>query len=275
MDQLQNETNRKRAVPRSDYSRPRIFLKDDPRLPRMTLLDFTLAAWAVYCTDHESVVEEHWAYTVTNHLRCTVCRQRGDTNESVEISTSLFADAQLGYKNLYEFLDQEYGENSYLDNVCTVCKQNMRKKSTRRLGRMPPLLRVQPSRYSYTDYGTGTKLISDFEFPLDNLDLTKYTVNHMAHEIPVPPSYWRGKYVYDLYAVISHSGASKNSGHYVAYVRDGPGTKWWQCNDSVVTPLDAADGTMAKQWFKCANRFTPCLLFYKRKDMEWKYPPRA
>lgn len=47
----------------------------------------------------------------------------------------------------------------------------------------------------------------------------------------------RGEWVYELYAVLIHSGVI-NGGHYYAYIKDLGTKRWWNFNDSTVTPMD-------------------------------------
>lgn len=51
----------------------------------------------------------------------------------------------------------------------------------------------------------------------------------------------RGEWVYELYAVLIHSGAS-SGGHYYAYIKDlgAADDCWWNFNDSSVTRIDAS-----------------------------------
>ncbi len=49
----------------------------------------------------------------------------------------------------------------------------------------------------------------------------------------------RGEWVYELYAVLIHSGVI-NGGHYYAYIKDLNTQRWWNFNDSSVTSIDEA-----------------------------------
>ena len=49
----------------------------------------------------------------------------------------------------------------------------------------------------------------------------------------------RGEWVYELYAVLIHSGVI-NGGHYYAYIKDLSTQRWWNFNDSSVTSIDEA-----------------------------------
>ena len=47
----------------------------------------------------------------------------------------------------------------------------------------------------------------------------------------------KGEWVYELYAVLIHSGAS-SGGHYYAYIKDLDEDTWWNFNDATVTRID-------------------------------------
>lgn len=68
------------------------------------------------------------------------------------------------------------------------------------------------------------------EFPLENLDLSKYVCGYHPE-----------KYKYDLYAVGNHIG-DVNGGHYTAFVKSVENRQWYHCNDhliqNVVNPLE-------------------------------------
>jgi hypothetical protein len=55
----------------------------------------------------------------------------------------------------------------------------------------------------------------------------------------------RGEWVYELYAVLIHSGMI-NGGHYYAYIKDLTSGKWWNFNDSTVTAID--EKTVQETW---------------------------
>ena len=65
------------------------------------------------------------------------------------------------------------------------------------------------------------------QFPLDNLDLSKYVVGYKS-----------SSYKYRLFGVANHMGGV-NGGHYTAFVR-GPeaADNWFLCNDSSVAPAN-------------------------------------
>jgi ubiquitin carboxyl-terminal hydrolase 14 len=46
---------------------------------------------------------------------------------------------------------------------------------------------------------------------------------------------------YELYAVLTHIGRSADSGHYMAWVRDGNTDNWWKFDDDKVSPVKTED----------------------------------
>ncbi len=66
------------------------------------------------------------------------------------------------------------------------------------------------------------------DFPLDNLDLSKYVIG-----------YNKQSYIYDLYAVCNHSG-SVMGGHYTSFVKNA-NCKWYHFNDTNVSEVSNLD----------------------------------
>ena len=66
------------------------------------------------------------------------------------------------------------------------------------------------------------------DFPLDNLDLSKYVVVYDPHS-----------FKYELYGICNHSGGVMG-GHYYAYVKNA-NNKWYEFNDARVQEIKEAD----------------------------------
>lgn len=48
--------------------------------------------------------------------------------------------------------------------------------------------------------------------------------------------------IYELHAIVTHQGRSADSGHYLAYARDAPGSSlWWRFDDAKVTEVKVED----------------------------------
>ena len=70
----------------------------------------------------------------------------------------------------------------------------------------------------------GNKIDRLIDFPLDNLDMSKYVLG-----------YNKNKYKYELYGVSNHMGGT-NGGHYIAYIRNHD-NNWYKFNDNIVSTL--------------------------------------
>ena len=86
---------------------------------------------------------------------------------------------------------------------------------------LPNIMIITLKRFS-NDNKKNQNLI---DFPLENLDLTKYVEGYNS-----------GSYVYDLYGICNHQG-SVLGGHYTAYVKNA-NQKWYLFNDTNVKEID-------------------------------------
>jgi ubiquitin C-terminal hydrolase len=86
---------------------------------------------------------------------------------------------------------------------------------------LPDILIITLKRF--TDHKKKNQCLVDF--PLENLDLTKYIVG-----------YNKDSYKYDLYGICDHSGGTMG-GHYTSSVKNQSGN-WYKFNDASVTPIE-------------------------------------
>ena len=129
------------------------------------------------------------------------------------------------FNNIYQcfdhFISPEVmeGENAWL-NDSTSQKENVTKSIS--FWNMPDILVVTFKRF----LPDGIRKIENrVDFPLVNLDLSKYVVGYN-------PS----TYVYDLYGVCNHMGGTMG-GHYTAYVKNSADI-WVHYNDSNVDQIE-------------------------------------
>jgi ubiquitin C-terminal hydrolase len=136
--------------------------------------------------------------------------------------------------NLYECFDMftktEYleGENAWF-NESTGSKEDIKKRIT--FWNFPKILVIALKRFSPDG---RQKLNSMINFPLENLDLSKYVSGYSS-----------STYKYNLYGICNHSGGVMG-GHYTAFVKHAD-DKWIHFNDTnvetvnnpqnIVTPL--------------------------------------
>ncbi|KAK7896153.1 hypothetical protein WMY93_021478 [Mugilogobius chulae] len=126
---------------------------------------------------------------------------------------------------------------------CPNCKQHQQATKKLDLWSLPPVLVVHLKRFSYSRY-MRDKLDSLVDFPLKDLDMSEFLINPNA-----------GACVYDLIAVSNHYGGM-GGGHYTAYAKNKDDEKWYNFDDSSVSPA-SEDQIVSKAGY---------VLFYQRQD---------
>uniref|UniRef100_A0A8C5HXD9 Ubiquitin carboxyl-terminal hydrolase n=1 Tax=Gouania willdenowi TaxID=441366 RepID=A0A8C5HXD9_GOUWI len=106
---------------------------------------------------------------------------------------------------------------------CPNCKQHQQATKKLDLWSLPPVLVVHLKRFSYSRY-MRDKLDSLVDFPLRDLDMSEFLINPNA-----------GPCLYDLIAVSNHYGGM-GGGHYTAYAKNKDDGKWYNFDDSSVSP---------------------------------------
>ena len=109
------------------------------------------------------------------------------------------------------------GENAWFNENLGV-KQNVKKKIS--FWSFPSILVIDLKRFN----NRNQKNQIFIDFPLENLDLSKYVIGYKKEE-----------YIYDLYGICNHSG-SVFGGHYTSYVKNANG-KWYHFNDTSVSEV--------------------------------------
>jgi len=78
-----------------------------------------------------------------------------------------------------------------------------------------------------------------------------------------------GEWVYELYAVLIHSGSALG-GHYYAYIKNMASQKWFNFNDSSVTEVESFEGTVRSAWGGSTNSASvganAYMLLYRKFD---------
>uniref|UniRef100_A0A3P9IM91 Ubiquitin carboxyl-terminal hydrolase 15 n=1 Tax=Oryzias latipes TaxID=8090 RepID=A0A3P9IM91_ORYLA len=126
---------------------------------------------------------------------------------------------------------------------CPSCKQHQQATKKLDLWSLPPVLVVHLKRFSYSRY-MRDKLDSLVDFPLRDLDMSEFLINPNA-----------GPCHYDLIAVSNHYGGM-GGGHYTAYAKNKDDGKWYNFDDSSVSPA-SEDQIVSKAAY---------VLFYQRQD---------
>ncbi|XP_061571266.1 ubiquitin carboxyl-terminal hydrolase 15-like isoform X2 [Cololabis saira] len=126
---------------------------------------------------------------------------------------------------------------------CPNCKQHQQATKKLDLWCLPPVLVVHLKRFSYSRY-MRDKLDSLVDFPLSDLDMSEFLIDPNA-----------GPCRYDLIAVSNHYGGM-GGGHYTAYAKNKDDGKWYNYDDSSVSPV-SEDQIVSKAGY---------VLFYQRQD---------
>lgn len=76
------------------------------------------------------------------------------------------------------------------------------------------------------------------------------------------PAGFRG--IYELHGIVTHKGRSADSGHYIGWVRQSPGSSYWWCfNDDKVTEVRTEDILLLRGG---GDREMAYLNFYRFKE---------
>lgn len=141
---------------------------------------------------------------------------------------------------------------------CDGCKKNQCATTQIEIYSPPKILIVHFKRFK-TEKNTKTKINNRINFPLEELDLSDYIVNHNSPLDLVKEGKGklkRNKILYDLYAVIYHHGTSLSHGHYTASCRHDEKGKWYKFDDKLV--MEERIGNI------CNN--DAYVLFYRRRE---------
>lgn len=113
---------------------------------------------------------------------------------------------------------------------CPRCKEHRQASKKLDLWRLPDILVFHLKRFSYSRW-LKNKLDTFVNFPIHNLDLSKYVKSKDASE---------SSHVYELYAVSNHYGGL-GGGHYTAYCKLIDDDRWYHFDDSHVSPVAESD----------------------------------
>lgn len=286
--QLDNETNRSRDTTFVNYSQPGEDLKKANKEKARTLspTDLAIESWRLYTSFRDTIMTSYWGVLHVDRNICQTCHDSVDSfGYSNYLDLGITGSDHDRYLTLRELLDEQYNTKEIrradggIGYECGSEKgeQHMCKEAFTKLARLPPLLAIRFKRWDHS----GAKVLRKIKFEVENLDLSRYTLDHSENGNAVKFDGFGKEHLYDLYAVITHGGASSNGGHYIAHVRDNAdkeGVRWFVCNDKDVYKRVVGSRTntpLERDWYDCANKFTPFVIFYKRKDIPWSYAKAA
>ena len=145
--------------------------------------------------------------------------------------------------NLYDcfdlFVEGETleGDNAWFNSE-TQKKEDVKKKIS--FWSFPNILIIDFKRFNSRNQKNQILI----DFPLDNLNLTKYVIG-----------YKKNTYKYELYGVCNHSGGVMG-GHYTSYIKNANG-KWYHFNDTSVQEVPLVSSIVSPKAY---------CLFYRKKQ---------
>ncbi|XP_024965664.1 ubiquitin carboxyl-terminal hydrolase 5-like isoform X4 [Cynara cardunculus var. scolymus] len=133
---------------------------------------------------------------------------------------------------------------------CPQCKERRQASKKLDLWRLPEVLVIHLKRFSYSR-SMKHKLETFVNFPIHDFDLTNYIANKNNS----------GRQVYELYALTNHFG-SMGSGHYTAHIKLIDENRWYNFDDSHISPVNEDD----------VKSNAAYVLFYRRVKAEENGP---
>ncbi|KAJ6801470.1 ubiquitin carboxyl-terminal hydrolase 5 [Iris pallida] len=151
--------------------------------------------------------------------------------------------------SLYACLDAFLREEPLVPEdmwYCPRCKEQRQACKKLDLWRLPDVLVIHLKRFSFSR-STKHKLETFVNFPIHDFDLTNYVAHKNNSQ----------RQLYELYALSNHYG-SMASGHYTAHIKLIEENKWFNFDDSHISPLNEEDVKSAAAY----------VLFYRRVKVE-------
>ncbi|MCL7043858.1 hypothetical protein MKW94_022782, partial [Papaver nudicaule] len=125
---------------------------------------------------------------------------------------------------------------------CPQCKERRQASKKLDLWRLPEVLVIHLKRFSYSR-SMKHKLETFVNFPIHDLDLTNYVAHKSSSK----------RQLYELYALSNHYGGM-GSGHYTAHIKLPDENRWYNFDDSHISPINEEDVKSAAAY----------VLFYRR-----------
>lgn len=147
----------------------------------------------------------------------------------------------------------KYTEVETIEIKCETCAHNVHDSQVE-IWRLPDLLIIHLKRFSFTN-GKLMKIGHLVKFPLVGLDMSFWMLNSKKKK-GVTIKTTRENYLYDLYAVVNHTGGI-SGGHYTSFCKNDDG-KWLYFDDDKVFQVtgDPEEEIVTKKAY---------ILFYKRQ----------
>ncbi|CAO3665479.1 unnamed protein product [Rhizopus stolonifer] len=149
---------------------------------------------------------------IQNKLECSSCK---NFENKYDFFTNLSLDLSQ-CSSLDRCLSKKFKEEAKMKTECSSCQHEGEFKGKKSIYKLPKVLAIQLKRFSSAD--STSKINKHIKFE-PTLDISRI-VTESEHT----------KTKYELYSMITHTGESMHSGHYVSYVKSSNGI--WYCMDN-------------------------------------------
>ncbi|KAL2916237.1 hypothetical protein HK105_204328 [Polyrhizophydium stewartii] len=193
--------------------------------------EFASLVQEMWSTNALSVVPESFLKAVWKFVpsvTCAECSTLSTKSElfldlSLSIPEKVQSDSNSGGCTLDDciraFTDVEQLDQSDLYE-CGSCRGYKPASKQMVIERLPRVLTFHLKRFKFTRQSRA-KIGTQVDFPLTGLDMAAYMSDADGKS-----------FLYDLYGVIVHQGASGGSGHYISYIWSATNEAWFEMNDS-------------------------------------------
>lgn len=180
-------------------------------------------------------------FALCNRVTCHNCRRHSDTLEPMEhLSIDVNATVSSILVALQRLFRPErlHGENRYF---CEHCASKHDATKAALFGRLPAILALHLKRFSFDRYGGATKLLHEVKYPaVLTVPTAAVAGGGDGGAAAGGPGSGGSAVLYDLIAVLVHSGWSPRGGHYYAFVRNSRRSSiWWRKDDSDTSRVSA------------------------------------
>ncbi|XP_010566384.1 PREDICTED: ubiquitin carboxyl-terminal hydrolase 36 [Haliaeetus leucocephalus] len=168
-------------------------------------------------TQATTLIHQIFGGYLRSRVKCSVCKGVSDTYDPyLDLALEIGQAANIVRAlELFVKPDMLGGENAYM---CAKCKKKVSASKRFTIHRVSNVLTLSLKRFA--DFGGG-KITKDVGYP-EFLNIRPYMSQNNGDPV-----------MYELYAVLVHSGYSCHAGHYYCYVKASNG-QWYQMNDDVV-----------------------------------------
>ena len=198
-------------------------------------------AWTRERLADNSAVRDAFYGQRKDTLSCTSCGKQSSTFVAF---AELILQLPAGNRSctVKDLVENELLKPEHVDYNCARCQRSVRHTKTANIIRLPRVLMVQLSRFSWDANGNRGK---------------KKNIVHLDLELSVP-SHSSGNHDYNLIGVTNHLGETMGSGHYIAHCYSTPLQRWIQFDDHMVSEMTPEAVKSAQGAY---------ILFYKTKDL--------